>query len=526
MNSIQAHSMRVQSIRIRYGLSISAAVAQSASYAVSRAKNLADRSGVRAAMTLLETTIVMIIAVASLAAGAGYYADYLNNMANAVAAKQLKDVSMAFSKYLQDNYATVLSTVPAVNGGSAKVAVGLLMPDYLSSKFALTNPYGQSYILAVRLPDATKTNMEAIVYTTGGQQIDAKNALSIAQYVGAGGGFTLKGGDPNTVQSTFNGYTLSLTDYNANLGTGGYLVSVLFMNETGKIVQDYLYRNTIPGRPELNRMTTALDMGANNLTNAGNITSPTGSIAAPGGEVAGSRLTSTTTIAAGSNITAAGIIEGAALVSDTTITATGNITTGGTVSAATLWTSGNVQASSVTATGTITSGGNMTAGGVVQGSLVNSTGEITSTGGVTANANIKSKSLVEGNQLKSDSTLIMAVGQAVVGSGCVTGTIALDATGLMLSCVNGLWKSPGVSTAVFGNNLNWPNNTTVVNETHDLNAEAGYATNAFFYCSLAVQGNDSAFGTCQVWASSGRWYLHAQKVSGAGLMCQAVCLTQ
>jgi len=106
-----------------------------------------------------------------------------------------------------------------------------------------------------------------VVYTEGGEAIEPGRALSISQQIGASGGFT----HDNNVRAAFDGYNLALGNFGAASPPNGKLVSAIFMNEFSSIDQDYLYRRKIPGRPELNQMTTELNMGGHNIQWVGNL---------------------------------------------------------------------------------------------------------------------------------------------------------------------------------------------------------------------------------------------------------------
>lgn len=70
----------------------------------------------------------------------------------------------------------------------------------------------------------------------------------------------------------------------------------------GALANDYLYRNAVPGHPELNSMNTDLGMGNHNINNAAGITA-SGNITA-GGDIAGRNVTATAIVnAATANVT-------------------------------------------------------------------------------------------------------------------------------------------------------------------------------------------------------------------------------
>ncbi len=61
--------------------------------------------------------------------------------------------------------------------------------------------------------------------------------------------------------SSFGGY---------NPGEGSVVIAGFY--ENGIKISDYLYRKAVPGHPELNTMSTSLNMGGNNISNAATTT--------------------------------------------------------------------------------------------------------------------------------------------------------------------------------------------------------------------------------------------------------------
>ncbi|HBO9536458.1 TPA: shufflon system plasmid conjugative transfer pilus tip adhesin PilV, partial [Pseudomonas aeruginosa] len=57
----------------------------------------------------------------------------------------------------------------------------------------------------------------------------------------------------------------------------GHLATALFFDD-GALTNDYLYRNSVAGHPEVNRMNTSIDMGGNNLNNTGTVNATTANI--------------------------------------------------------------------------------------------------------------------------------------------------------------------------------------------------------------------------------------------------------
>ncbi len=463
----------------------------------------------RQAMTLLETVIVLIIAVSAIAYGAQIYAEYLNGITNRATAAQMKDVTQAYSKYLQDNYATVLASVPP--GGSTTVSIATLKPQYLSASFADKNPYSQSYVLAVRQPLATSNALEAIVYTTGGEVIQNKNGLAISQEIGSGGGFTLSQGDGVTVQSTYNGFNLSLAQYS---GSGkGKLISALFINQLGAEVSDYyLSRNPVPGRPDLNRMNTDLDMGTHAISNSSGVTAATGNIVASSGSVQGNTVVATT------NVTSGGLV-----IAGSGVQSNGPVSVLGTISS-----NSAIQGGSIVSLGNMTAAGNVVASGSVDGTTVHSASTISADSTVTAAQNIVSTSgniqapagTVEGQKVKSDTTVALALGQAIKGAGCTMGTIGLDVAGKLYSCVGGAWiTSAGFNNPVYGplRSYGYANYPRAITD---------HLGGPFAFCSLSYVQADQNSSVCQIYQSGNDWYQYTAAAMNASVGCQAVCIPQ
>jgi hypothetical protein len=363
------------------------------------------RSRVRQAWGLLETAFVLIIAIGAMAAGAQFYMDYLKNQTVRTTAEQMNAVSKAFSKYLEDEYGTVLAQASAT--GRVEIPIEDLQPDYLSPSFYNKNPYGQEFVLAVRKPDPAKANLEGIVYTRGGEEIPPDQALMIAQSIGAAGGFTLRGGSATQVRTTFDSFELNLADYGANPGGSGKVVSALFLNELGAVTTDYLYRNAVAGHPELNQMNTNLGMNNHNITAVNEL--QTNSIAATGNIV-----------------TSGGTVKGQTLQADQSVTAaTGDISAP----------NGTVRGGQLVATTGLSVGTNATIGG-----NVNASGSVTAGGAITAIGRVTGSVLYP--------TLI--AGENASCAGYNQGDIANSSTGRTLSCQSGIWRSVGGALTVTG----------------------------------------------------------------------------
>ncbi|MET3133309.1 hypothetical protein AAKU55_003599 [Oxalobacteraceae bacterium GrIS 1.11] len=183
---------------------------------------------------------------------------------------------IAASKYLAENYTTL--AVPANRGilqtldSLALKTAGVLPPGMGES-----NPYGQASCLLIRprkVDGKDVTVLDALVITAGtaAQAIPERILAFAAANAGAGGGF-ISTRDTSRVQGSSATWridatsTPSLANFSsANCSghamAGGSLASALFFDGPGQAA-DFLYRDAVPGLPELNQMNTPLALANN-----------------------------------------------------------------------------------------------------------------------------------------------------------------------------------------------------------------------------------------------------------------------
>lgn len=215
--------------------------------------------------TLIESMFVLIIASIASISGLTYYNTYLDNLNNQVAADQAKIISDASGRYIRDNYAAVIAIAGPTTPAAITIPM-LIATGYLNTGFSSTNPYGQAYQVLAREPIVNQ--LETMVVTTGGMAIPELSLRRIAQLIGAKGGY-ISVTNPAVVQGALGGWQTTLANYGIAPGAGHYASSLFFQN--GQIVNDYLYRNAVPGHPELNVMNTGMDMNGNLIDNANTV---------------------------------------------------------------------------------------------------------------------------------------------------------------------------------------------------------------------------------------------------------------
>lgn len=359
-----------------------------------------------------------------------------------VTARQMHQVTQAAQDYITA-YATNIEASSTATTPATITIPMLESTGFLPSGFQSTNPYGQTWEVQVLQPNPGQ--LQALVLSVGGQTIAPADAPRIGAEAGSRGGTVTAGG---TAQGSYAGWQVSLTDY-TNPGVG-HLASLLYFNN-GSLENDYLYRVSVPGQPQLNTMSTALDMGANDINNAQNVNVNQNIVAGP---------------------------AGGGCVIDADGHCTGQVSTAG-ASEADLpanW-DGGMETDDLHADDTIAAGapgqvaadisdyalGAYNTGGRAWFTSPNGANTVQITAPHGGPAEIQTNGIVSGQVLYPGTNN----GQANIGWGCgPNGAISGNAngTGQLLSCVNGVWTAPasaritnyaveGFGTA--GGNLGW-----------------------------------------------------------------------
>ena len=223
--------------------------------------NMIRRQG---GMSLVEALAALAIASALLAGLARMANDSMEELKEQQAALQQAQVVTAAGKYIAANYADL---VTSTNGGvvTAVTVAQLQAAGFLSAGFAATNPYRQSACVLVRQPTAGK--LDALVAGYGGTAIPDRSIASVAMLAGQGGGYistaqpgTARGASWSLATAAYQGVACAGTTVLNGVAAhdGGHLVSSLFYDGPGQLSTDFLYRDTVAGRPQLNQMNTAL----------------------------------------------------------------------------------------------------------------------------------------------------------------------------------------------------------------------------------------------------------------------------
>ena len=137
-----------------------------------------------------------------------------------------------------------------------------------------TNSYGQTLIGLIRLAQPPD-QLEGLVISTGGQEIDDAHLSIVASAAGAAGGY-IKSQDPSVATGLGGQWIIPLAPYQGGSYpmTPGHLAGMLYYN-SGVEVTNYLSRVKVPGDAGANTMQTGINMNNNSVSNASDITTGT-----------------------------------------------------------------------------------------------------------------------------------------------------------------------------------------------------------------------------------------------------------
>ncbi|HHV3684816.1 shufflon system plasmid conjugative transfer pilus tip adhesin PilV [Salmonella enterica] len=376
--------------------------------------------------------LLIVLVMASMAAR--YMGDYLKSREWQVVAMQTNRFTQAATSYVGRYYPTVLAsattTTPVVVTTQMLKNTGLL-----PASFSETNSYGQQYQAMIVRNQQNQELLQGMVVSRGGHAMPFTALNQISKDITAGFGGYVE--DGQTAVGAMRSWRIALSSYGTSTGRG-HLAVLLSTDDLSGAREDgdRLYRFQVNGRPDLNKMHTAIDMGGNNLNNAGTVAAQNGNF-------------------------------GVSLVSNGPVTAGGDIrSTGGWI---------------VTRSGKgwmdETHGGGFYMSDNDWVRSVNNKGIYT--GGQLKGGSVRSDSdLAAGGILKLDQV-------NVAGTWCPqNGAISHDSTGGILSCQSGRWKSNNTADTrvVWGNSACYPSDapSVAVCPAGTQVTGCGYALNRFW----------------------------------------------
>lgn len=223
-------------------------------------------------MTLLEVLVSLSI-IAMATAGLNQLATrFSDDTKNTVAAGQMRTFGEAAKAYIKDNYAAVQGVATATTPALIDVPT-LIAAGNLTAGFQTANAFGQNVCALVLQPTANR--LQAMVVGEDGSAIDDVSLGNMAATIGGSGG-GVYASDAATIRGAIGGWTIPVASFdnkvnnvgrkcngaagNVRLAAGRPTMALWF--ENGDASSAFVYRDPVPGHPELNTMNTPLVMAA------------------------------------------------------------------------------------------------------------------------------------------------------------------------------------------------------------------------------------------------------------------------
>lgn len=215
--------------------------------------------------TLLELLSALAIGAMMMVGVATLIDTSLDDTKAQQAGQYQEQVTTAASKYIADNYLALVALAEPARPATVTLDA-LRTGGYLAANFPNINSYGQTPCVLVLEPAANR--LDALVVTEVGEPIPQRILPYAAANSGKGGGYIELSGGSLVGRGAFGTGVVSAANLGQFLGascsgtaaTAGHLASAIFFDGPGNVNTDYLYRNSVPGHPELNRMRTPLQI--------------------------------------------------------------------------------------------------------------------------------------------------------------------------------------------------------------------------------------------------------------------------
>ena len=382
------------------------------------------------------------------------------NVQAQVLADQIKTVESATNAYLVLKYndiSTLSSTSATCNSGNSTCNITLdtlrdnaLLPPNFANNTILGNPYE---IQLKRTGQDPNYMFSGLVLTKGYKNTDTNTSFvflgKVVSDIGKDGGLNKSNG---VITGAYSGWSADSTTFPILSNKKDYIGSSVGTLSGAYYV--YLRRDgTLP-------MTGDLNMDSHNIKNVGSLTA-TGNIGTSGNISAGGNLSVTGNANINGTVNSSQRITGKELYSNSETYTNNwfrtmgdggiyfqkygggwNMSDTNTINA---YGGKNIQTSAGMYSAYVKSSGNIDASGTVNSTDVHASGNI-SGNGVYGNY-VKSNGNLDANGRINSGEFVYINGQAGVGNGCSpNGLQGRDASGALLSCVNGVWKAGGGTT--------------------------------------------------------------------------------
>lgn len=221
----------------------------------------------QAGMSMLELMAAIAITATLVVVSISYSRDEASSARAAQAAAHLRAYVDAARTYIDANENTLLATV----GTTAAVVQPSTLAGYAPPGFSVTSPFGGGYTLHIR--QTTSGRLDGLLVSQTTTPPTGAQVRQVAGRVGGGAGFVTTTGSGTAPTEN---WTIPAAEF-----TSGWRATApafaplyaLYFDDTAASgsASDaaVLYRNRDDSRPERNRMSTALDMGGNDVNAAG-----------------------------------------------------------------------------------------------------------------------------------------------------------------------------------------------------------------------------------------------------------------
>lgn len=228
-----------------------------------------------AGFTLVEMIVVIVIIGLAAVPIAEWQRRSVEQTFEAAAAQHALSVAEAASNWAKDNIGEVTTNTSVGSGAAYPLTVATLKLDgYLPPSFEDVSPLGQTYLVRFRQPTAGTVSGLMIAAPAAGSVVEDLSLRRIARQMGAPGGYveaSRPSGTPaSQVDGALGGWTVDAALWGWTSVPAGSLAYSLFFSQA-ESTGDFVYRRTVPGRPELNQMNAPLDMAGNNISNIGTL---------------------------------------------------------------------------------------------------------------------------------------------------------------------------------------------------------------------------------------------------------------
>ena len=214
-------------------------------------------------MTIIEAMGALAIASMLLVGVSTLISASLDDAKGQQSALYQEQVAAAAGKYIAANRAA-LGT-----GATATITIAQLKAGgFLSDSFAATNSYRQSTCVLVR--PAAAGRLDALVASYGGTPIPERDLPQVAMQAGQGGGYissaapgSARGASWDLLTTPWRGVACGGAGVAVLPGSdGGHLVTQLFSDGPAQLASDFLARDAVPGQDAANRMMVPVQLVA------------------------------------------------------------------------------------------------------------------------------------------------------------------------------------------------------------------------------------------------------------------------